>query len=100
MKCLALFAAALTLCACAPAPRVPQQDLYMLTADSFETATSQGGFDESLKSLGAPTSTQVNIRACPKVAFDAIFRVKAALEQAGYTRIGFAAPDKIRCARA
>jgi len=97
MKCLAIFGTLLVLCACTPTAKFTQQDLYMLTADSFETTNGRGDFDASLKLLGPPAATQVNIKACPNVSYNAIFRVKSALEKAGYTKIGFAAPDTLRC---
>ena len=97
MKRLALTTALLALCACGPAARFEHQDLVMLSPDSFQTKTGRGNLRESIASLGSPATTQVNIRACPAVAFQDFHQVKIALEQAGYRKIGFGQPDKTRC---
>ena len=69
----------------------------MLTATDFQTTGARVDFASALKDLGPPSSTQVNIRPCPSVEFNDISRIKAVLERAGYTRIGFGSPEKTRC---
>jgi hypothetical protein len=91
-----LFTSILTVlmsaCSAASTPAT-QQALLALPNGKFIVGGVATDFAGAMTRLGAPSATQINLTFCPSIEFSIVSKVKADVEAAGYSRIGFATVD-------